>query len=234
MRKYFRQFWVCLGRNKGQVTTILSLVVVGVGFFEFYDGKYEKSLDRALMEISHFENSEEAETEAKVSSIVASQEYTTSRKRLKSEFDSGGIVDDAAEWSDYWIYHFYEEVFGVSGSNIIGAERSVVKLIHFFRRVSICATSQVCNPRLMCKHFAVRMDHIRCQLKILIYEWSEQWGMCLTDEIDEFLDSYCQDIMAEQHSLPGDDYVDIANNTCFQNVEYVPDLCKSYEKLSSK
>jgi len=245
--------WEFAGHYKDQISSITAIVtsatavfVVVFGFFEYQSRLLETSVDRSLKEISEFEKSDEANTEARISSNTAKSEFHKSVHELYNNYTRDRQLYSQSQfkvsWDQIWIDHFYTSIFEKSEykwyelnrQNRLKNEQYVIRLMWHYKRLSVCVNKEICDQQIMCEHFAIRMDHVRCQLKILLTDYSEKSGLCITDEIDKFLDKRCKNIMRKLHVRSGKKYNGIFDNTCFSSQNNMSVLCKSYKPISPK
>lgn len=246
-QKIVAKLWRALGSKKDNITSLIAILVVIIGFIEYRSRSFDLTIDRALGEIEKYRQSPESKTESAISFKTASGQFWKGSRVFGS--------NRKEHLGEYFLTNIFKGRDGIKSRE--ETERDIIKLLKRFQSISTCANSGACNRQVLCDHFAIEMDHFRCQLRYVFFDWTKKWGLCLTDEIDEFLDRHCvhqmrklhgkQEMIRQSYSqircansvyctsyiralqiMPMKNYGNLSDNTCFKDMQYFPKICKSY------
>jgi hypothetical protein len=96
-------------------------------------------------------------------------------------------------------------------------KEDVTKAIRGLKDVSLCVIQGRCEPTTACMHVAVAIQDLRCNFREYIEDLSALHSVCVMDEINYFVDNFCQPWMATY--LGAKTYSDLKDNACFYNQE---------------
>jgi hypothetical protein len=187
--------WLWFGRNTKQLTVLFALMAGVYGALQWASTNYVARVKNASEAVDRLRQSVDYIAARELEGFWLSDEITKERQAINGTTKTG---DDFRK--------FVEQKVASAHKN------TLIRAIHGYNSVSVCAIQGSCDSITLCMHLAGQIQDLRCNFRESINEISENGNICAIQEMNEFIDNKCRDWLKTYLNV--DQYDGIKDNYC--------------------